>query len=196
MVTVRADERVAGREFCDAGHTPRDRATLGRLRIALKGAAGGRRASELRFADAVGVHHVVVPDWDALEERRPVALVGFFGQARPGVDHGPILAIEEDIVARAADVSGLLAYHNARLACGGWGNLVVFESQAATGALAEDPQHVSAVARAPQHYASLRLHRGALTDGCLGEAAIAILETLYFDFAETPAWRAVRRYRD
>ena len=194
MLELRADERVAGRAFCDAGHTQRDRATLGRLRTALKGAAGGQRASELRFADAAGVHHVVVPDWDALEERMPVAVVGFFGQVRPGVDHGPILAIEEDIVARAADVSGLLAYHNARLAGGGWGNLVVFASPTATGALAQDPQHASAVARAPQHYASLRLHRGALADGCLGEAPIALGETLYFDFAETPAWRAVRRY--
>jgi hypothetical protein len=194
MLTLRADERVAGRPFSDAGHTARDRATLGRLQIALKGAAGGRRASELRFADAVGVHYVAVPDWDALEERRPVAVVGFFGQARPRVDHGPILALEEDIVARAAAVSGLLAYHNARLAGGGWGNLVVFASQDATGALAQDPQHASAVARAPQHYASLRLHRGALADGCLGEAAIAIGETLYFDFAETPAWRAIRAY--
>jgi len=194
MLTLGADEQVEGRAFCDAGHTPRDRATLGRLRSALKGAAGGARASELRFADGVGVHHLVVPDWNALEERRPVAVVGFFGQTRPGVDHAPILAIEEDIVARADEVPGLLAYHNTRLASGRWGNLVVFATPAATSALAHDSRHLSAVARAPQHYASLRLHRGALADGCLGAAAIAIGETLYFDFAETPAWRAVRTY--
>jgi hypothetical protein len=120
--------------------------------------------------------------------------VGFFGQAHPGVDHAPIMAIEHDIVVRAAEIPGLLAYHNARLADDRWGNLVVFDSPAATGALADDPQHASAVARMPEHYASLRLHRGTLADGPLGEAAIAIGETLYLDFAETPPWRAVRVY--
>ena len=167
---------------------------LALLRTALQGAAGGRRAPELRFADAIGVHHLAVPDWKALEVRRPVAAVGFFGQARPGVDHAPIIAIEEDIVARAAQVPGLLAYHNARLADDRWGNLVVFDTPAATGALTGDPQHASAVARTPEHYDSLRLHRGALADGALGEAAIMVDETLYLDFAESPAWRAVRTY--
>ena len=194
MVTLGADEQIAGRVFCDPAHTPRDVAVLALLRAAMQRAAGGRRAPELRFADAVGVHHLAVPDWEALAARRPDAVVGFFGQARAGVDHAPIIAIEKDIVARAAEVPGLLAYHNARLADDRWGNLVVFDSPSATGALAGDPQHAAAVARTPEHYDSLRLHRGALADGALGEAPITVGETLYLDFAETPAWRAVRTY--
>lgn len=194
MLMLHAEEHVAGRAFSDPGHTPRDGATLTLLRTALKGAASGRRASELRFADAIGVHHLAVPDWEALEQRRSVAIVGFFGQARPEVDHAPIMEIEGDIVARAAEIPGLLAYHNARLADDRWGNLVVFDSPEATGALAEDPRHASAVARTPEHYASLRLHRGGIADGPLGEAPIVIGETLYLDFADTPIWRAVRSY--
>ena len=136
-----------------------------------------------------------MPDWDALDERRPVAIVGFFGQARAGVDHAPIIAIEQDIVARAAEVPGLLAYHNARLADDRWGNLVLFDSRAATGALAgRSAARLGRRAHARSTTRSLRLHRGELADGLLGEAAIAIGETLYLDFAETPAWRAVRRY--
>jgi hypothetical protein len=123
---LRADERVAGRTFSDAGHTERDLATLTRLRDVLRRAAGGRRSSALRFGDEIGVHHVVVPDWAALETPQPVALIGFFGQAREDVDHSAIVALEHDIVARASTFPGLLAYHNARLASGHWGNLVVF----------------------------------------------------------------------
>jgi hypothetical protein len=33
-----------------------------------------------------------------------------------------------------------------------------------------------------------------LADGCLGAAPARIGETLYLDFAETPAWRALRSY--
>jgi hypothetical protein len=40
----------------------------------------------------------------------------------------------------------------------------------------------------------LRLHRGSLPDGCLGDAAPVVDETLYLDFGEAPAWRALRAY--
>lgn len=121
-------------------------------------------------------------------------MVGFFGQARADVDHAVIGAFEQDIVGRAATFRGLLAYHNARLASGRWANLVVFRSHAGTAEVTSDPIHASAVARTPHHYRSLRLHRGAFAEGCLGGAAAVIRETLYLDFGETPAWRAVRAY--
>jgi hypothetical protein len=148
----------------------------------------------MRFADEVGVHHLVVPDWTALEARQPVALIGFFGQTREEVDHSAIVALEQEIVARASTFPGLLAYHNARLSAGNWGNLVAFTSHAETAGVVRDSTHVSAVAATPRHYASLRLHRGVLAEGCLGGAAAAIDETLYLDFGESPAWRALRRY--
>jgi hypothetical protein len=193
-VSLEADQRVAGREFCDPHHTERDVTTLSQLRTALARAARAGRTETLRFADDIGVHHLVVPDWAALESPLPVALVGFFGQAREEVDHSAIVALEEAIVARAPAVPGLLAYHNARLASGQWGNLVTFASRAATAGLMRDPTHLSAIAMTPRHYASLRLHRGVLTDGALGAAPAAIDETLYLDFGDTPAWRALRGY--
>jgi hypothetical protein len=191
---LRADQRIAGRSFSDPCHTERDLATLTRLRDSLRRVAGGGRAGALRFADEIGVHHVVVPDWEALEARQPVALIGFFGQAREDVDHSAIVALEDDIVSRASGFPGLLAYHNACLGPGRWGNLVVFASHAETAAVAGDPAHLSAVAGTPRHYASLRLHRGAFADGCLGAAAAVIRETLYLDFGASPAWRALRVY--
>jgi hypothetical protein len=191
---LQADQTVDGRGFSDPVHTARDGATLAQLKIALARAAGGCRAAVLRFADDIGDHCVAVPDWRALETLRPVAIVGFFGQARNEVDHTAIVDLEHDIVARAAAFPGLIAYHNAQLADGQWGNLVVFASSADTEGLLGDPVHQDALARTPRHYASLRLHRGALADGCLGAAPARIGETLYLDFSETPPWRAVRSY--
>jgi hypothetical protein len=193
-VQLQADQLVAGRRFSDPALTDVDRATLGTLRAALRRAAIGSRAEALRLADEVAEHHIVVPDWAALASVRPAAIVGFFGQARAEVDHAVIGAFELDIVGRAATFPGLLAYHNARLASGGWANLVVFRTHAGTTAVTGDPIHASAVARTPHHYRSLRLHRGVLADGCLGEAEAVVHETLYLDFRETPAWRALRVY--
>jgi hypothetical protein len=57
-----------------------------------------------------------------------------------------------------------------------------------------DPAHTAAVARTPQHYRSLRLHRGVLADGGLGATRAHVAETVYLDFGETPTWRALRVY--
>ena len=191
---LHSEQHVAGRAFCDPAHTDGDLATLALLRATLTRVAGGQQASALRFADEIGAHAIAVPDWTALASAQPAALVGFFGQARDDVDHAAIVALEEDIVARAATFPGLLAYHNARLGSDRWGNLVVFRAAADTAAVTRDPLHHSAVAATPRHYASLRLHRGVLAEGCLGAAPAAIHETLYLDFGDAPAWRAVRAY--
>ena len=124
-----------------------------------------------------------MPDWTALTRLQQVAVIGFFGQARERVDHSAILELEHDIVTRAGAFPGMLAYHNARLAEGGWGNMVVFASRAETAGLTADPSHIRAVQRTPGHYDSLRLHRGTLADGLLGDAEVVLGETLYLDFS-------------
>jgi hypothetical protein len=189
-----ADEPVPGRGFCDPAHTAGDLGTLTELREALTRRAGRGRTEVAHFTDGIGEHTVAVPDWGALECRRPVALVGFFGQTREHVDHGPIVALEHRIVARAAAFPGLLAYHNAQLDDNRWGNMVVFSSRAAVAGLAPDPVHLRAVASAPAHYESLRLHRGSLADGLFGAAEIVLDETLYLDFNDAPVWRGLRVY--
>jgi hypothetical protein len=185
-------ERVAGRAFCDPGHTERDLAILGRLRSALRKCAREQRL--IAFSDDTGDHTVAVPDWTALARSRQVAVIGFFGQARRQADHSAILELERDIVARAGAFPGLLAYHNTRLAEGGWGNMVVFASRAETAGLTADPAHIRAVQRTPRHYDSLRLHRGTLPDGLLGASGVALAETLYLDFSADRPWRALRTY--
>ena len=157
-------------------------------------AAGARRSP--RWTDPDGSHHwLVVPDWQRLADTAPAVAIGFFGQARENVEHGPIITREHEILARADGLQGLLAYHNVRFADGQWGNLVVFASADDPSRLRADPVHVEAIGLTPRHYHSLRLHVGTLELGALGEAEPRLIHTLYLDFA-TPPWRAMRYYTE
>jgi hypothetical protein len=177
--------------FDDPARVDEDIELLERLRAALR--AAPRIAGEQRLHIGDGQQHrIVVPDWDALSSSRPAAGVGFFGQARDGVDHDPIAVLEDEIVSRAGAIDGLLAYHNALLEPGRWANLVVFAEPAAVGALREDVVHESAISLTAAHYASLRLHRGALPAGALGDAPFALERTLFLDFDEVPPRRWIR----
>jgi hypothetical protein len=176
--------------FDDPARVAEDLELLERLRLALR--AAPRRNGEQRFRRGSEQHRLAVPDWDALELTVPAAGVGFFGQARVDVDHDPIIVLEDEIVARAGTIRGLLAYHNALLEPGRWANLVVFAAPDAVGALRGDEPHEAAVARTPEHYRSLRLHRGSLADGALGAAPFALERTLFLDFSRDPPARSVR----
>jgi hypothetical protein len=189
---VRLDpgEAVLGREFTDPARTLDDLAALARLRESLatrvrSGLAGGI------WTVADDSHWLVVPELSALAQSRPVFGVGFFGQARD-VDHTPILNLERDLLARAPQFPGLLAYYNVRFATGQWGNLVLFAREDDPVRVRTDPTHLEALARTADHYGSVRLHRLRFPDGAVGRAAPALESTLLIDFTETPPWRAVR----
>jgi hypothetical protein len=153
------------------------------------GALPSRAAGPLHEPDG-SEHWLCVPDPIALAAARPLAGVGFFGQARTDVDHAPILERERDIVARAARFDGLLTYYNLRLADGSYGNLVLFASPEAKGHVTADTVHREAVALTSRHYRSLRLHHAELADGVAGE--LELVRTRYLDFSCEPAWSAVR----
>ena len=193
-MSVSAGEAVPGREFTEPARSLDDLAALARIRASLvtrvrSGLAGGAwtRAGES--------HWLVVPELRALVQSRPAFGVGFFGQAREHVDHSPILDLERDLLARAPLIPGLLAYYNVRFVTGQWGNLVLFAGEDDPERLRSDPTHLEALARAADHYRSVRLHRLCFPDGAVGVAAPALESTLLIDFTETPSWRAVRRSR-
>jgi len=190
-VSLSPGEAVLGREFTDPARSLDDLAALARIRSSLiarvrSGLAGGA------WTGAGESHWLVVPELRALVQSRPAFGIGFFGQAREHVDHGPILDLEQDLVARAPLFPGLLAYYNVRFADGQWGNLVLFAAQHDAGRVRSDPTHLEALARTADHYRSVRLHRLRFPDGAVGEAPPAFESTLLVDFSETPAWRAVR----
>jgi hypothetical protein len=190
VVRLDPGETVTGRAFTDPARTLDDLAVLAGLRASL--------AARVRSGFGGGIwtvadnsHWLVVRELRELAQSGPVFGVGFFGQARD-VDHTPILNLERDLLARAPQFPGLLAYYNVRFATGQWGNLVLFASDDDPVRVRTDPTHLEALARTAGHYESVRLHRLRFPDGAVGRTAPALESTLLIDFTETPPWRAVR----
>lgn len=186
-----AGTAVPDRPFTALAHTQTDLAALAEMRAAL-----GRRlaadAAAGTWEEAGERHLLVTPRLDVLVRRRPALAVGFFGQTRDDVDHGPILHLEGELLARAAGFGALVSYHNVRFADGRWGNLVSFDDGDGPSEVRDDPSHREALARTAAHYRSVRLHRLRLADGAAGTAVPELRETLLLDFDESPPWRAVR----
>lgn len=185
-------EAVLGREFTDPARSLDDLAALARIRASLvtrvrSDVAGGA------WTIAGESHWLVVPELPALVQSRAAFGVGFFGQAREHVDHGPILDLEQNLLARAPLFPGLLAYYNVRFVTGQWGNLVLFAREDDPLAVRSDPTHLEALARTADHYRSVRLHRLRFPDGAVGTTRPTLESTLLIDFSETPPWRAIRR---
>jgi hypothetical protein len=185
-------EAVLGREFTDPARSLDDLAALARIRASLvtrvrSDLAGGA------WTIAGESHWLVVPDLPALVQSRAAFGVGFFGQAREHVDHGPILDLEQNLLARAPLFPGLLAYYNVRFVTGQWGNLVLFAREDDPLSVRSDPTHLEALARTADHYRSVRLHRLRFPDGAVGTTRPTLESTLLIDFSETPPWRAIRR---
>jgi hypothetical protein len=191
MLTLARDAAVPGRPFTELGASRRDLETLARMRACVRRRVLAGSFTE-RWRESGDLHWLVAPRPRELAAPRRVLAVGFFGQAREGVDHGPIARLEHDLLARASSFEGLLSYHNVRFASGQWGNLVVFAGEYGPTGVRGDPTHNEAVARAGDHYHSVRIHRLRLEDGPTGTAAFGLLSTLLIDFADTPPWRAVR----
>jgi hypothetical protein len=190
------DEIAVDRPFAAVEHTHADLAILRAMRLTLalrlrEGSLPDPGAGPLEQPDGTE-HWLCVPRPQALATAVPVAAVGFFGQARLGVDQGPILAREHHIIARAARFDGLLTYYNLRLADGRYGNLVLFDAPLSKGHVTSDVVHAEAVSLTPRHYRSLRLHHARLADGVLGACELELERTRYLDFSGDPIWSAVR----
>jgi len=192
VVSLSAGEPVIGREFTRLARSVDDLAALASLRSSLIARVGAGLAGG-RWTASGESHWLVVPRPRTLIWSQPAFGVGFFGQARERVDHRPILDLEQNLVARASSLPGLLAYYNVRFATGQWGNLVLFAGEDDPARVRSDAAHLDALTRAGDHYRSVRLHRLRFPDGAVSETPPAHESTLLIDFSETPAWRAIRR---
>jgi hypothetical protein len=192
VVSLSAGEAVAGREFTEPARSLEDFSALAKIRSSLVSRVGAGLGSGVWTA-AGESHWLVVPRLRALTRSRPAFGVGFFGQVREDVDHAPILDLEQNLLARARALPGLLAYYNVRFRTGQWGNLVLFAGESDPARVRSDPIHLEALARTGDHYRSVRLHRLSFPAGAIGAASPAHESTLLIDFGEAPPWRAVRR---
>lgn len=198
-------EVVSGRPFAAPHWVRKDGAVLSRMWARLRrhvatlvtDADGrrppltGDRVDRITDPDA-SIHTIVLPDVARAVGDADLFGVGFFGQARQGVDHTPIMELEAALIADMPTTAGLVAYYNAYHQEAGWGNLVLFHDETAERAWGGDPRHIEAVRRSAVHYHSIRLHHARAAGGLLGLGPIDILRTRYIDFRDDPPWRAIR----
>src|SRR5688572_881540 len=98
------DEVLEERPFTHPSHTEREAALMeGALRELRSRAAawvdGERGGVLVREHDERGRRHlIVVPDTRNLLESESLTAIGFFGTPRPGVDHGLLFQLEDELV--------------------------------------------------------------------------------------------------
>lgn len=207
MIQLASDESVPDRPFTATAWTSTDEAVLDRMWDRLRAhartceagpvarPAAKRTANDRtdRLHDPDGsVHTIVFPDLRLALRSDDLFAVGFFGQARTGVDHTPIMELEAELIEDMWQNHGLVAYYNAFYPEAGWGNLVLFADAETERAWGDDRRHVDAVRRSPDHYHSIRLHHARASSGLLGTGPIRIARTRYLDYAADRPWRAVR----
>lgn len=190
---------MRGKAFTDPERTLADVGImdrmLARLRLQARSWPGCPDSVELLEQPAGGLRHwLVVPRTSALLAAHQVTAVGFFGDLRPAVDHAAIYQLEAEVVGRLPRyaAAGLLAYYDAELDRGVHGNLVLFGAPGVPSQWHRDVVHAQAVALAPHHYRSIRLHRGRIRGPFLGTGGLAVARTRYFDFRAESSWQGLR----
>jgi hypothetical protein len=196
-----AQQRLQARPFTDPERTVADARVMGRMLQRLRAGARSWPSSQtsvevLNYTHDGGRDWLVVPNTPALGGARDVTAVGFFGDQRPGMDHTAIYELEADVVARLGHYApvGLLAYYDAEIAPATHGNLVLFGTREVPSQWHGDRVHAAAVAIAPRHYCTVRLHRGVIRGALLGRGHLVIQRTRYLDFGQQPAWQGLRRF--
>lgn len=197
MIRLEPGAHVPGRAFTEVARSRADAAVmttmLGRLRAHVAAVDESPRFD--RFTDPDGSQHkIVLPGHLGIQRPGDLFGVGFFGQARTGVDHAPIIDLEAALIDDMPGTRGLVAYYNTFHAATGWGNLVLFEDEDAKSAWGGDRRHADAVARSPAHYHSIRLHHARVVGGLTGTGGLELIRTRYLDYEGEATWRAIRRY--
>jgi hypothetical protein len=197
---------VDGREFTDPSYADADvremAVMLDRERALAAEWAGAAdappNASILTHDDEGRRHWLAVPNVSNLVHARDITCVGFFGHFRDDVDASPLFALEEMVVAGFPDFAevGLLSYYDKQLENGRYGNLILFSTpEPPREWFTQNPGHEQAVVISPQHYFSIRLHKGHVPGPVLhGDGEIALERTKYLDFQDGEVWRGLRTF--
>jgi hypothetical protein len=201
VVQLARDTLVEGRPFAAPTNTEQDTAVMQEMLARMRGAARSWLASPppgpgalVNQFDAAGLRTWIrVPDRAALFAAPELTTIGFFGQPRDG-DHAPIDELEAAIVDTLEEVPGVLSYFNLELAQRSFGNLILCAAPDVPVRWRAHELHRLAVALAPSHYHSARVHSGTVRSRLDGAAELVVLRTRYYDFDSEPAWLAVRTW--
>jgi hypothetical protein len=143
------------------------------------------------------LYRLVIARPELLMQPRELTCVGFLGHRR--VDANTELATEFDeiLVDEIPEYPGLLSYSTMALVSGDYSNLVVFEKPSVKGEWSNSKAHDQAVRRlAPDYYLSIKLYNGRLPGGLFDSNSLRLTRVKYFDYQDTPMWRAVRVFSE
>jgi hypothetical protein len=116
-----------------------------------------------------------------------LTVVGFCGKKRPGVERGPIDAVDDKLIEELPQHPHLLSYSTLQLESRNTVNLVLFNQPQGPEHWSASGQHVLAVSMSPHYYTVIRLHNALLPGGLMTETPLRLLRTKYYDFqADTP----------
>jgi len=194
-------EVVSGRPFSDCEMNRHDleamRLMAVRLREVVEGAAKPAPAPcVLRQSEAGRHHRIVVLNRDALLSADDLVAVGFFGQSRPELEPGAreeLQMVDWELVEEFARHAGVLSYSTLKLENGDYGDLALLsDPQACQHWMASARHAYAAKELSPRCYLSVRLQSGVLPGGLRSGRNPVLLQTKYFDYRQTPPWRARR----
>lgn len=201
FVALKPKDVVPDRPFTDLALNLTDLAAVRQMIGALREivaarpreALDGPRPVVLNWPQPEGrMHRVVIAHYDGLIARCDLAIVGFFGDMRPGADSSVLDGMDELLIGEFVFHKGVLSYSTLELADGNCGNLVLLNPPQARDHWRASAKHASAVNIAPQYYADVRLHNGTLPGGLIGGGEPVLTRTKYYDFARPEPWYAVR----
>lgn len=138
-------------------------------------------------------HRIVIAQPEMLREKRPLTVVGFFGQKKPGADGNVAHTFDRMLIEEIPDHNGLLSYSSMALANNNYANLVVFVDSAARDHWSTSKAHAQAVRElSPSYYRSVRIYNGRLPNNIFHHHDLTIIRAKYYDYQCQPLWQAQR----
>lgn len=137
-------------------------------------------------------HRYLVPQPPKLAEANQLAVVGFFGQKRIGVDPDHFGNLGELLMAEIPTYPKILSYQTMQLPNGNFSNLVILQSEDVKEHWMIGDTHKKAVDHSPSFYESIRIYNGFLPGGIQNPTSFTLEKVKYYDYQENPPWRGIR----
>ena len=151
----------------------------------------------IMFLDEIGgrFQRMVISKPEQLLEPIDLNVVGFCGKKRPGVDRGPLDAVDDQLIQEISEHRCLLSYSTLQLESRNTVNLVLFNRSQGVSEWGDSEAHKVAAGMSPEYYSVIRLHNAVLPGGLISDNKLVLLRTKYYDFQDDTIWRAVREFQ-
>jgi len=137
-------------------------------------------------------HRYFVPRPTVLAQTKIIFLVGFFSHKMKGAASNHFGDLDKRLTEQIPTYQGILSYSTMALTGGDFGNLVLLSNEEVKSKWMHGEIHNQAIALSPDYYQYVRINNGILPKGITDPKSLQITRVKYYDYAEDPAWKAVR----